>query len=322
MVVEARSLVDNADQKESFLDNVTIQALNALGYEEAAQNVYGMTYGDWKKRHQKKATDEQMQKYKASSSMHAKHDKALLATRASPPNVATPTVACENPAASTTINTTTLLSNVCCQTMDEEETAKESSSPVTKKSRTLPPYQPAPMPVYPQPTPLRVAILTVSDRASQGAYETGDLSGPAVQDALQQALGVISNLQLEISYTAIVPDQVKAIVQQLQSWCESTTPVVDLILTTGGTGLSPRDVTPEATRSILQTECAGLMSFVLMECAKIQPLATLSRGTVGLVPNAASSSCTLVANLPGNPQAVQEIMPLLLPLLLHAKTHL
>ena len=77
--------------------------------------------------------------------------------------------------------------------------------------------------------------------------------------------------------------------------------------------MSPRDVTPEATEELLKVELSGLMSFIAVECSRVQPLATLTRGTAGILPLQ-----TLVANLPGNPKAVGEIMPMLLPLLLHA----
>jgi molybdenum cofactor synthesis domain-containing protein len=113
---------------------------------------------------------------------------------------------------------------------------------------------------------------------------------------------------LEMSFS-IVPDDTDAIQCKLREWSDQG---VALILTTGGTGMSPRDVTPEATRAVLDLECAGLMSFVTTECAHQQPLASLSRGTAGV------RGQTLIANLPGNPKGVGEVVPLLLPLLLHA----
>ena len=76
--------------------------------------------------------------------------------------------------------------------------------------------------------------------------------------------------------------------------------------------MSARDVTPEATRAVLTLECAGLMHFVTSECSQQQPLASLSRGTAGI------RNHTVIANLPGNPKGVAEVVPLLLPLLVHA----
>jgi molybdenum cofactor synthesis domain-containing protein len=224
MVVEARKLVD---KEGAGSESTTTQAaLAALGYEEAAQHVYGMNYGDWKKRHLKKATDEQLAAYQASVPMQAKHDKALLATRGEKP-------------------TSTVLTKI----------------------------------------------------AEDGAPETL---------ALQRV-----SQQLTVVDQAIVPDEAMAIREKLGQWASANADT-DIILTTGGTGMSPRDVTPEATRAVLDTECAGLMSFVANECSRLQPLASLSRGTAGLI------GPTLVANLPGNPRGIGEIMPILLPLLLHA----
>ena len=85
-----------------------------------------------------------------------------------------------------------------------------------------------------------------------------------------------------------------------------------MILTTGGTGFAPRDITPEATLSILDRECIGLMSWVSGVCSSIQPLAALSRGTAGISGN------TIIVNLPGNPRGVGETMKVVFPLLLHA----
>ena len=182
-------------------------------------------------------------------------------------------------------------SNVCCQEVDDDEKPKGH--------RGLAPFVAPPIPT----TVIRrsVCVLTVSDRASQGVYE--DLSGPSVVQAVQQLAP-----QLPIQETVIVPDDSDAIVAQLEAWNNAHT----LVLTTGGTGFAPRDVTPEATRHVLQQEATGLMGFVTNEASKLQPLASLSRGTAGVTSNGA-----IVANLPGNPKAVGEILPILLPLLLH-----
>ena len=107
MVVEARKMADGSEN-----DPNVVKALNALGYEEAAQHVYGMTYAQWKARHQKKATNEQMERYKASEAIQAKHDKQLLATRGEKPPL---------PSAGSTDKATTVLSNVCCQDIDNDK---------------------------------------------------------------------------------------------------------------------------------------------------------------------------------------------------------
>lgn len=305
MVLEARRMVDTAGDEslDSVSDPPVLQALNAMGYEEAAQHVYGTTVGEWKKRHQKKATDEQMEKYDASKSLHASHDKDMLALRADKPTQPLVAKAIQSSTATETSNSEgskPLLSNVCCQDV-EEITPQAPPARDAKKTRMLGPFQPPPIPNLKSPT--TVAILTVSDRAFKNEYETGDLSGPAVAKAIEQA-----TKNLEISFS-IVPDDTEAIQSKLKEWTDQG---MDLILTTGGTGMSPRDVTPEATRAVLDLECAGLMSFVTTECSHHQPLASLSRGTAGI------RGQTLIANLPGNPKGVGEVVPILLPLLLHA----
>ena len=288
----------------SVSDLPVLQALNAMGYEEAAQHVYGTTVGEWKKRHQKKATDEQMEKYNASKSLHASHDQDLLALRADKPTQPLVSKAIQSSTSVTETSngeTKSLLSNVCCQDVEEMTPPAPTPAPDAKKTRMLAPFQPPPIPKLKSPT--TVAILTVSDRAFKNEYETGDLSGPAVAKAIEQ-----STKSLEISF-AIVPDETDAIQSKLKEWTDQG---IDLILTTGGTGMSRRDITPEATRAVLDLECAGLMSFVTTECSHQQPLASLSRGTAGI------RGQTLIANLPGNPKGVGEVVPILLPLLLHA----
>jgi molybdopterin adenylyltransferase len=297
-------MVDAADDEstDSVSDLPVLQALNAMGYEEAAQHVYRTTLGEWKKRHQKKATDEQIEKYNASKSLHASHDKNLLALRADKPTQPLLAKAIQSSTATETSSggSKPLSSNVCCQDIDEIS-SQAPPAQAAKKTRMIEPFQPPPIPNLKSPT--LVAILTVSDRAFKNEYETGDLSGPAVAKAIEQA-----TKSLEISFS-IVPDDTDAIQTKLREWADQG---IDLILTTGGTGMSPRDVTPEATRAVLDLECAGLMSFVTTECSHQQPLASLSRGTAGI------RGQTLIANLPGNPKGVGEVVPILLPLLLHA----
>ena len=312
MVAEARKLSDSLRNEEEKQDGTKeelaqiLQSLDALGYDEAAQYVYGMNYGDWKKRHAKKASDEQMQKFNDSKPMWATHDKQLLAKRADEPAAK---IAVSSNTTTSAAPASSLLSNVCCQDVDSPPQPTPAST-TTKKSKTreLPPYQsPAPPKVS-----FSLGILTVSDRASSGEYETGDLSGPAVKEAVAKEVAgygdtVVSQTKIE---TAIVPDDMEAIQSQLKDWADNSK--LDLILTTGGTGFSPRDVTPEATSAVVERTCGGLVSFCTMECAKLQPLASLSRGTAG------TRGKTLILNLPGNPKGVQGIIPVLLPLALHA----
>ena len=164
---------------------------------------------------------------------------------------------------------------------------------------------------------LRIGILTVSDRASANQYKTGDLSGPAVEksiltlvDQMNRSSSPSSVINFTVNSKAIVPDDISVISQTLKQW----TSACNLIFTTGGTGFAPRDVTPEATLSVLDRECHGLMTWASLECASSgeQPFAPLSRGTAGICGN------SMIANLPGNPKGVEEVMQYVFPMLLHA----
>jgi molybdopterin adenylyltransferase len=333
MVIEARKLADSLEEEKDVQDRDKIlQSLNALGYDEAAQYVYGMNYGDWKKAHAKKATDDQMQAYNDSQPMWATHDKNVLAKRqandnepAAPQSAVTMTKIATGTATEAPASKSSILSNVCCQDVEEatkqqQEEQQQPPKPKSSNTRRVPVFQPPAPPS--KGVTFSLGILTVSDRASSGSYETGDLSGPAVSDAVNATLkslagpgGVsVSSSSLSQTQTAIVADDIQAIQAKLKEW--SDTAHLDLILTTGGTGFSPRDVTPEATLGVVEKPCPGLITFCTMECSKLQPLASLSRGTAGL------RGKTLIANLPGNPKGVGEIVPILLPLALHAVSDL
>mmetsp|Transcript_23281 Transcript_23281/g.33367 ORF Transcript_23281/g.33367 Transcript_23281/m.33367 type:complete len:392 (-) Transcript_23281:1455-2630(-) len=322
MVVEARKLVENfpeeAGNNEDQKDTI-INALNALGYDEAAQYVYRMDYKDWKKRHAKKASDEQMQEYNDSKPLHSQFDKELLAVKGDKPKeqlyqqtVPSPSDATVKPP---------LLSNVCCQdiddaiiTKDEKTEVKPTPAPGTitnqkaKNARAVGPYIPPALPT--KLKELKIQIITVSDRAFRNEYKTGDLSGPAVRKSVEHLFeSAAQKILLAVSDIVVVPDEIEEIQSKLRHFADIG---VDLVLTTGGTGFAPRDVTPEATRGVVDRECPGLMQWVLNETSRDQPLASLSRGTSGIL------GSTIIANLPGNPKGVEEIVPLLLPLLLYA----
>ncbi|MEZ4515370.1 MAG: MogA/MoaB family molybdenum cofactor biosynthesis protein [Chloroflexota bacterium] len=147
----------------------------------------------------------------------------------------------------------------------------------------------------------RVGILTVSDRGAAGIYE--DSSGPLAAELIRAAT------PWEIVEQAIVADELEAIVAILEIWAAAG---LDLILTTGGTGFAPRDVTPEATRRVIDREAPGIAETLRAESLKVTRHAMLSRGVAGM------RGATLIINLPGSPKAVREGVEVLLPVLPHA----
>ncbi|WP_420642472.1 molybdopterin adenylyltransferase [Candidatus Leptofilum sp.] len=148
---------------------------------------------------------------------------------------------------------------------------------------------------------MQVGILTVSDRGARGEYE--DRSGPILADIVQ------NYTPWQVSQRAIVPDEMEAIINTLIDWCDAG---VNLILTSGGTGFAPRDVTPEATKAVLERETPGIAEALRAESLKITRHAMLSRAVAGI------RGRTLIINMPGNPKAVRENMDVLLPILPHA----
>jgi molybdopterin adenylyltransferase len=154
---------------------------------------------------------------------------------------------------------------------------------------------------------MRVARLTLSDRASEGEYE--DLSGPEIERVLGE-LGFA-----EVDWIRIVmPDEQKRIEEMLRRLCDEER--CELILTTGGTGPAPRDVTPEATRAVLERELPGFGEIMRVQSFAKVPTAILSRSTAG------TRGRTLIVNLPGNPKAIGECLPLIGPAIREALRHL
>lgn len=148
---------------------------------------------------------------------------------------------------------------------------------------------------------MQIGILTVSDRGARGDYK--DRSGPVIADIMG------TETAWTVAKRGIVPDEMEAIANTLRRWCDAG---LNLILTTGGTGFAPRDITPEATRQVLEREAPGIAEALRAESLKITRHAMLSRGVAGM------RGQTLIINLPGSPKAVRENMAVLLPVLPHA----
>lgn len=146
-----------------------------------------------------------------------------------------------------------------------------------------------------------VGILTISNKGSRG--ERQDKSGEAIRE-------ILSSMDVRIVNYDIVPDEKELIAQELISWADENN--LDVILTTGGTGLTPRDVTPEATLAVVDRIVPGFAESMRAESLKKTPMAMLSRAVVGT-----RGKC-LIINLPGSPRAVRECLEVILPALPHA----
>ncbi|OGO33167.1 MAG: molybdenum cofactor biosynthesis protein [Chloroflexi bacterium RBG_16_56_11] len=148
---------------------------------------------------------------------------------------------------------------------------------------------------------IKVGILTVSDKGARG--ERVDKSGPAVRE-------IVSRLDVAVVRYEIVPDEIEIIAAKLNDWADGGE--VDVLFTTGGTGLATRDVTPEATLAVIDREVPGIVEAVRAKSREKTPLAMLSRAVSGL-----RGRC-LIINLPGSPQAVRECLEIILPAVPHA----
>ncbi len=147
---------------------------------------------------------------------------------------------------------------------------------------------------------MKVAVLTISDKGHQGERE--DDSGPEIKEIFQRQGD-------EIAFYEIIPDEREMIIDKLKHLADNE--IADLIITTGGTGFAPRDITPEATKEVIEKEVPGLGEKMRKETAKYTELTYLSRATAGL------RARSLILNLPGNPKAVRECLETVIEIIPH-----
>jgi len=151
--------------------------------------------------------------------------------------------------------------------------------------------------------PIRAGVLTISDRRAAG--EAQDASGPAVENALRDRLNA------RILERRCVPDEIERIEAALRAWTDPTA-AIDLVVATGGTGLAPRDVTPEAAMRVIDRPHPGLTELARMRTGKDMPLAYLSRAVAG------AAGRTLILTVPGSPRGAREHIEALADVLPHA----
>ena len=154
---------------------------------------------------------------------------------------------------------------------------------------------------------MKIGRVTISDRASAGIY--ADRSGPEIENVLREVLGG----ELEF-ISLVVPDEINLIAAALKKFADVEN--FDLIVTTGGTGISARDVTPEATKAVLEKELPGFGEVMRMQSMAKVKTAILSRATAG------TRGKSLIVNLPGKPTAVRECLEILAPAIREGVSHL
>ncbi len=250
-------------------------------YESCQEEVYGMSQQEWKNKWQLKASDEMLDKFKSGQEMHAKHPKDLMEPISVP---------LEQPVAINKNNN--MLSDVCCEDIEDDEICVTRGMDANNNSN------------------ISFGIITVSDRAFNGVYE--DVSGNIImRETIETYFSNNRSKVQNIKGYKVVPDEKDEIAKAIVYMSDELN--CDVILTTGGTGLAKRDVTPEATKSVLTREVKGIAESLRANARRYEKHTALSRAVAG-----SRNNQSLIVNLPGRPNAVASSLGVLLPMMPHA----
>ena len=276
-------------------------------YELCQEEVYGMTQKEWKEKWQSKATEEMLEKFKSGQEMHAKHPKDLMTTTTTTTTLEAATLPLTQPRYYSGGNNNTnnrMLSDVCCEDIEEDAVCINRGGGGGGVDGTN---------SGDGNSDISFGIITVSDRAFNGVYE--DISGNVVMRETIETYFTTDDVSKSSTHIIkgykLVPDEEEEIAKAIVYMSDELK--CDVILTTGGTGLAKRDVTPEATKSVLTREVKGIAESLRAHARRYEKHAALSRAVAGLRNNQ-----SLIVNLPGRPNAVSSSLGVLLPMLRHA----
>ena len=273
-------------------------------YELCQEEVYGMTQKEWKEKWQSKATEEMLEKFKSGQEMHAKHPKDLMMTTTTTTTSEAATLPLTQPRyySGGNNNNNRMLSDVCCEDIEEDAVCINRGGGGVDGTNS-----------GDGNSDISFGIITVSDRAFNGVYE--DISGNVVMRETIETYFTTDDVSKSSTHIIkgykLVPDEEEEIAKAIVYMSDELK--CDVILTTGGTGLAKRDVTPEATKSVLTREVKGIAESLRAHARRYEKHAALSRAVAGLRNNQ-----SLIVNLPGRPNAVSSSLGVLLPMLRHA----